>query len=244
MNACFPQCQLCEGAPASCKSHIIPRQFYKRIRGGAKHLFEAHVGEEIVKRFTQSGIWQQGILCPKCDEKLGIFDEYAYEILPENIDPNRIKHLGPGARAYDLGLIEVSKFRQFLVALVWRASRSTHDMFRFLKIGHHDGRFKDILTGKNMSSLGSVDCVFVLLPPFPNTCGAASVIQFYLYPWKLLIRLDDPPFDPIFEQTALKAGVSTYALMMTTYSRGELRLLADFQRKVKQHESKRVSQKP
>ncbi len=245
----FPPCQLCGAAPASCKAHIIPRQFYKRIRGTGKHLYELHVEKAIERRFTQSGIWEYGILCPKCDGKLGVLDEYGYEVLPENLEQTSIKHLAPGASVYELGLIDADKFRKFLVALIWRSSRSTHEMFRFMKIGPYEKRFESILTGKDLSWLIYVDCVFIhfkpprydkiLLPPFRNKCGDLNVIQFYLYPWKLLIKLDTRPFEAPFAQTALKVGVPTYALMMATFSRGELGMLADLQRKIKQHEVRR-----
>jgi hypothetical protein len=149
----FPPCQLCGAAPASCKAHIIPRQFYKRIRGTGKHLYELHVEKAIERRFTQSGIWEYGILCPKCDGKLGVLDEYGYEVLPENLEQTSIKHLAPGASVYELGLIDADKFRKFLVALIWRSSRSTHEMFRFMKIGPYEKRFESILTGKDLSWL-------------------------------------------------------------------------------------------
>lgn len=249
----FPRCQLCRVAPATCKSHIIPRQFYRRIRGSHKHLFELHVGKDIERRYTQSGIWQQGILCPKCDEKLGAYDKYAYEVLPEGLQQGRIKHMGPGASVYELGLIDADKFRKFLVALVWRASRSTHEMFRFTRIGSYEKRFESILTGKDISWLNRVDCVVihlkpprydkVLIPPFHNVCEGVNIVQFYLYPWKLLIKLDGRPFGQTYANLALSAGPPTHALIMTFYSRGELRLLADFQRKAKAYVAARTGQK-
>ncbi len=242
----YPPCQLCKRAPASCKSHIIPKQFYKRIRGAAKHLYELHVEKGVKRRFTQSGIWEQGILCPKCDEKLGVFDEYAYGVLPENIEQKRIKYLGPGASVYELGLIDADKFRKFLAALIWRASRSKHDLFRYMEIGPYDKRFENILNEKDVSWLNLVDCVFVhlkpprydkiLLPPFRNKNDGVNVIQFYLYPWKLLIKLDNRPFGTTFSPYALKVGIPTYAMMMASYSQGELRMLADLQRKLKKQQ--------
>ena len=242
----FPPCQLCGAAPASCRSHIIPKQFYKRIRGTEKHLFELHVEKGIERRFTQSGIWEQNILCPACDRKLGVFDDYAYEVLPENIEQTSMKHLGQGISVYDLGLIDADKFRKFLVALIWRSARSRHEMFRFMRIGPYEKRFEGVLTGNDPSWLRHVDCVFVyfkparydkiLLPPFHNKCGSVNVVQFYLPPWKLLIKLDSRPFEVPFAQTALKAGVPTYALMMASFSRGELRMLADLQQKIRRYE--------
>lgn len=242
----FPPCQLCGAAPASCKSHIIPRQFYKRIRGAEKHILELHVEGEVNRRFSQSGIWEQGILCPACDGKLGNFDSYGYKVLPENIQQQQIQRLAPNLNVYELGQLDVEKFKKFLVGLVWRASRAKHEMFKFVNIGPYESRFKSILTGKDVSWLSRVDCVCVyskpprydkiLLSPFQNKCEDINVVQFYLYPWKLLIKLDNRPFGKAFSQTALKTGAPTYAVMIATFSKGEIQLLADLQRRIKRYE--------
>lgn len=236
-------------AAASCKSHIIPKQFYKRIRGTEKHLFEIHVQGELKRRHTQNGIWEQGILCPKCDESFGVLDEYAYEVLPEDIDPQQVKRLGQGVTVYELGLIDVDKFRRFLVSLIWRSSLSKHEMFRSIKVGPYFDRFENVLTGKDVSWLNHVDCAFVhlkpprydklLLPPSPTRYDHVNVLQFYLYPWKLLIKLDNRPFGRSLKQMSLRVGAPSYAIMMTTFSQGELTFLADLQQRIKKHEAAR-----
>ena len=146
---------------------------------------------------------------------------------------------------YELGAIDVERFKRFLVALVWRASIAAHDMFRFVKIGtYYEDKFKNILANKSTSLFYRVDCVVIhlkpprydrmLLPPFENECEGVRVIQFYLYPWKLLVKLDRRPFGPTFNRIALKESVPANALMMTVFSKGELRILSDLQRKIKE----------
>ena len=145
--------------------------------------------------------------------------------------------------AYDLGLIDIEKFKLFLVALVWRASRSSHPLFQFIEIGPYEEKFQNILSGKSNLWLERIDCVTVhfkppkydriLLAPFHNKCEDVNVIQFYLYPWKLLIKIDSRPFGNTFHHLALKKSGSTHALMMSTFSKGELRMLANLQKKIR-----------
>jgi len=178
-----------------------------------------------------------------------VLDEYAYEVLPERIEPERIKRLGQGVSVYELGLIDVDKFRRFLVALVWRSSLSKHEMFRFIKVGPYAERIENILTGRDASWLTHVDCAFVhlkpprydkvLLPPSPTRYDHVNVLQFYLYPWKLLIKLDNRPFGRSLNQMSLRKGAPTYAIMMATFSQGELTFLADLQQRIKQREAAR-----
>lgn len=240
----FPLCKLCGVNPAACKAHIIPKQFYRRIRSREPHLYELHVEQSVERRFTQNGIWQQGIICSECDGKLGVLDDYGYRVLPEQLDQSKIKQVGPGMSFYELGTIDVEKFKRFLVALVWRASIASHDMFRFSKIGkYYEDKFKNILTNKSTSLLYRVGCVVIhlkpprydriLLPPFENDCEGVRIIQFYLYPWKLLVKLDRRPFGNTFNPIALKESVPAHALMMNVFSKGEIRILSDLQRKIK-----------
>lgn len=242
-DAAFPPCQLCGVNPASCRSHIIPKQFFRRIRGKAPHLLELHVGGRVDPRHTQSGIKEQGILCVDCDQKLGVFDRYGYDVLPERLVASQIKRLAPDMTVYEIGLVDTSKFKYFLCALLWRASRSSHPLFQFLKIGPYEEKFQKILSGKSNAWLDRIDCVIahlnppkydkILLPPFHNKCEDVNVLQFYLYPWKLLIKLDQRPFSPTFEQMSLKSSAPTYAFLLSTFSRGELRVLADLQKTVR-----------
>lgn len=250
MNRTFQPCRICRSSPASCKAHIIPKQFYKRIRGEEKHLFELHAAEELERRYTQNGIWEQGILCPKCDERLGVFDDYAYEILPEIISPNLVKPLGPGTNLYEVGLVDINKFRRFLAALIWKSACSTHSLFRFVKVGPYLERLEKVLTGEDESLLRQLDCVLVhlmpprydkvLIPPYPIKCdGGINCLLFYLYPWKLIIKLDRRPFLHPFNSIVLRGGTVNYAMMTTTFTQGEIQILADVQKRIKQHEFKK-----
>lgn len=239
----FPPCQLCGINPASCKAHIIPKQFYKRIRGEEANLLELHVEKTIKRRFTQNGIWEQGILCTNCDRKLGLLDAYAYGVLPKSIDEDRIVLVTDSVGFYEIGPINVEKFRQFLVALLWRASRASHDLFRSVKIPEYEKKFSDILTGKDNSWLPRIECVIthlkpprfgrILLPPCQRKFQGLDVVQFYLYPWSLLINLEDPPFGPEFQESMLGSSGPKYVLVRNKFSKVELAMLEDVRQKKK-----------
>jgi hypothetical protein len=241
----FPPCQLCNSSPASCRSHIIPRGFYSRIRGSAKHLYVLEVEEEISRGFTQNGIWEQGILCPTCDRTLGQYDEYAYEVLPERIEPGKTKFMAPGAAVVELGNVDRKRFQLFLVALIWRASRSSHGLFRLVRVGSASKRLRAILTGQNTSFLPHIDCVFVhldpprygtiLFPPSACKSDGVDVLQFYLYPWKLLIKFGQRPFSPELQRFSLNTHGTVVALVMNEFSSGENRVVADLRPKIKAH---------
>ena len=122
-------------------------------------------------------------------------------------------------------------------------------MFKRVELGRYGRRLKDVLTGQDTSWMNHVDCAFVhfrpprydkgLWQPFPNKYGEVKVFQFYLYPWKLLIKLDRRSFGPVWQGIALKGRSSTFALVMNDFSIGEQRLLMNLQRKIKLHHAAR-----
>src|SRR5262245_22996206 len=120
------RCRLCGENDATCKSHIIPRRFYDRIKKQDSPLLDFDVRSRFKSRNTQSGIWERDILCPSCDGKIGEYDNYAYHVLPAKPDPAKLRLYPMNLRVYELGAIEVDRFRMFLASLAWRAGMANH----------------------------------------------------------------------------------------------------------------------
>ena len=144
----YPICKLCGLKEASCKAHIIPRQFFHRMRKSSPHLFQlTAVGQAFQKGHSQSGIWEKGILCGDCDGRLGTLDSYAYSILPPLPDSLSFFPHDPWLRTYTLGNIDVDRFKRFLVSLSWRAHHATHLLFQHVDLGPYETKFHNVLLG-------------------------------------------------------------------------------------------------
>jgi hypothetical protein len=190
------------------------------------------------KHFTQNGIHESNILCAECDNHLGMFDQYAYDVLHQRIDEHRINRVGPQLAVYQLGPIDVERFRLFLVALVWRAGISTAPVFQLVKLGPYEERLRDIMLGQRTTTLETITAAIILFRPPKydqimwspyriNFCGA-NVIVFYMYPWKLLLKLDKRPFGEPLDTLALKVKTEAVAFLQDWWTPGELALLQDF----------------
>ena len=243
MSWTFPPCKLCGVKEASCKAHIIPRQFYHRMRKKSPHLLTYNIGSSVERSTTQSGVWERGILCPKCDGKLGQFDDYAYKVLPATTDARKFHHFAPGLSVYELGNVDVEKFRWFLVALVWRAAVATHPLFRSVKLGPYEERFRNVLLKTDLNALGSVAavvCLFqppnyeeIFFKPLRSKYDGVNVIQFYLYSWKLLLKVDQRNFVAPFDDLALSSGRQAFAFVHDFLSQEEIKMVRSLKAAVK-----------
>ena len=75
-------CRLCDREfPKLAKAHIIPRSFFKAIRGEGKYsiLFQASK-KEITQEFKQAGIYDTAILCEECEPRFTSFDDHGFRV--------------------------------------------------------------------------------------------------------------------------------------------------------------------
>lgn len=210
--------------------------------GGTPNLLKFEVDDVLDKKTTQNGIYQSNLLCAECDNEIGRYDKYAYEVLPFEIDQTRLKSpFGRGLEIYEIGEIRVEIFRLFLVSLVWRAGIAHDPMFQLVKLGEYEDRLKQILLGNKTVLLNAISAVVVLFcpPKYPNIMWSPfgskmdgiNTVTFYLPPWKLLLKLDQRPFNPPFDKFALSAGKPAYAVVQDYWAKGEFKLLCDFHQK-------------
>jgi len=109
-------CRRC-GSEKTIKAHIIPRAFARHAKGSEKALSAIDV--EGGEQFSQSGFWDQNILCESCDGKLGVFDGYFIEFCRSL---RGVESLPGGPRVFEnVDAIKVAKFAN---SVVWRASIS------------------------------------------------------------------------------------------------------------------------
>jgi hypothetical protein len=242
-NKSFPICRLCGKNEASCKAHIIPRKFYHRMRSGAPHLAVVDPQNPQRRLTSQSGIHEQGLLCSECDGKIGLLDNYAYTILPEFPDKTKIHPLPilKNMSIVDMGEIDLPRFFQFAVSLAWRAGISSHPFFEWVKLGSYEERLRQYLLAGIATPKPEISVLvnlfqppeFEKIMPHPNSAkfSGRNVIVFYLYPWKLVIKLDRRPFDDSLNKMVLAADGNSIAMVQNYLTRGEIAYLNNVRQK-------------
>jgi hypothetical protein len=229
-------CKLCGLNEATCRAHIIPRKFYDRIKRQGTPLIDFDIGANIKRKTTQSGIWETGVLCPQCDGRIGDSDNYAYRVLPAVPLKERFKIFPMDLRAYEVGMLNLDRFRSFLASLAWRSAHAEHPFFGNVSLGPYETRLKEILLGTATSDiLQAVNALIILLkpptydfilwPPCRTRIDGVNVLQFYLYPWKLIIKLDRRDFGHPFNDFVLRHGRPAYAYVQDFWTPSEKQAL-------------------
>ena len=112
-------CKYCGEQEELCKAHIIPRCFYDRSIKYAS-IFTDGGKPDLIR--SQDGPKDTSILCKKCDPQFGPYDDYGKTLLLDIVP----KHRKGTTQAFIVEPPEFcySKWRKFIISLVWRASIS------------------------------------------------------------------------------------------------------------------------
>ncbi len=141
------KCKLClQEKPLLKKSHIIPDFFY--VQAGMYN--ESHHIHKIdVQRFLESkhisyvptGVYDKEILCPECDNNIiGTLETYGRKILfgglskGEEIWSENFRNPVDGFSYSIFGNVNYTKFKLFLLSLLWRSAISKNELFKDVEI--------------------------------------------------------------------------------------------------------------
>jgi len=132
-------------------AHVIPRSFFKVTRGTGKHSILLGVDEKkLDKKFKQAGVSDKTILCEQCERLFGPYDKHAYEAITEMLNSKEIyrDELGNPC-AYIAKKANYSRFKLFILSVLWRASVSSIEFYEGIKLGIHEDRIQEMLTNSN-----------------------------------------------------------------------------------------------
>lgn len=133
-------CLVC-GAASTVKSHILPRAFIHEIRAGEPN---ALIGRRHVegRKFTQSGTWDDGILCDVHEQALHASDTYAVEFCRTFLD-----HAVPvvGASGYEVPNPSPHLLTRFVMSVVWRYVVSRLGRADRVSLGPYEARLRSLV---------------------------------------------------------------------------------------------------
>jgi hypothetical protein len=110
------------------------------------------------RKFIQAGISEKGMLCSRCDnDLLGKLERYAAAVVYGGTDVGDLKitrAMGPdGVKSLKLENLDYSKFKLFILSILWRAHHSRNKFFNKVNVGEHE----DILRKMLLSGDAGID---------------------------------------------------------------------------------------
>lgn len=135
------KCKLClEEKELIKESHLIPDFMYKFIKDVDNHMMSIS-GNQIEKaKKVYTGEFESNILCKNCDNAIiGSYESYASKIINyqtkiEGISATKFVDENSNLKHAEIKGLDYSKFKLFLLSLLWRASISSRDFFKNVKL--------------------------------------------------------------------------------------------------------------
>jgi hypothetical protein len=202
------KCRLCKKIGKLCKAHIVPNMFIRFIRENTGNEIPIQVDRN--DQFAKNrpiGWYDNSILCEKCDQSLGIYDEYAGKILLD--DRKLIAH--SSGMGYAVKDIDSSKLIKFFVSLLWRAGICKLNEFANVSLGPYENKLRQVLLfDKYKADYLSVilsrmegkkfddGAKYSMSVPFRQTGETNYWIWYLPNGYKVLIRLDKRPLEDGF----------------------------------------------
>jgi len=197
-------CKLCQKDKKLVKSHIVPEWIFRNLypdpknRNGSLMIVKLKGGA--IKR--PIGIYDKNILCRKCDNEIGVYDNYGKKIF---FDSQLKKHPNTDL-AYFINNTDVSLVKLFFISILWRASISTREEFLKINLGNFEEKFRKTILNKK--DLHEIDVIFgkfnsekyhliteknILLPYKTEISGINFYIIYLPKGLKCWIKVDNNP---------------------------------------------------
>lgn len=129
------KCQLCKNETETlAKSHIYPIGFFNKIKTKGRINTSKLDGQK--GRKLQKAIYDTEILCPNCETKIAVYDDYAIKIFRDKIYSFEVSSPQlPETKLLLFCNIDKRKLRGFIASLLWRMSKSEQMEIAHISIG-------------------------------------------------------------------------------------------------------------
>jgi hypothetical protein len=153
------------------------------------------------------GPYDPSILCGDCDRKMGLWDDYAQELLLKRFSEASVLQLDQQKVCWLIEGFDYPRLKLFFVSLLWRASVSQHEFYKSFSVGPFEDQLRTmILNGEPGSSqnfavilarFGDSDITAMLSPHLEKFEGV-SFSGFYLTGFLVYIKVDQSPTPSVF----------------------------------------------
>jgi hypothetical protein len=210
------RCRFCNNDKTLTKAHIIPRSFFKRVRGGAKYSVEMRVSKKDVKeKYLQAGNYDCEILCEECERQFTPYDAHGHSVFTKVFEEPELYRDKYGIEcAYLLPDVDFRLLKLFVLSVLWRASVSRLYFFRDVDLGLHAHTIKSLISNGTIEGAGNYQFVCShqrdhpypkgILPPWSRKIEGVNYVQVYLPDIQILVKVDKRPLPEFFAPIVIK----------------------------------------
>lgn len=191
-------CRFCEQNKKPIKAHIIPKFFFNLARD-EKDPYYVFSGNGKRPKKSWMGIYDTNILCQKCDNALGNFDNYARQFFTEELDDCGYFHHNGKPICHVGKKFDYKKLKLFCISVLWRASISTREEFKSVDLGIYENDAKEMLRQENPGTgddfsliLSKYDQELTNFMPWPIRLEGINFYRFFIpnTGYEIFIKVD------------------------------------------------------
>jgi hypothetical protein len=201
-------CKLCKNEATLIKAHVIPKSFWEIDASQPTPRMVTNTEGAFPKRIP-IGVYDQTIVCEPCERSFSDYDSYAAHLFLsrfhefEEIRDDNTRLTGyVFSKAWDYSLLKL-----FAIAVLWRASVSSHSFFRRVRLGEFEEKACEMLLRRDPGDMATFATLFSVWddadPFMMDPCagrwdGGVRYYRFYLGRFVAYIKVDRRPFpDPL-----------------------------------------------
>lgn len=148
------KCQLClQDKKLLKKSHIIPDFMYQEIYDDKHFLSKVDLRSLEIVQKRPSGFYDKNILCDDCDNRIiSQYESYGSKVLYGGNPPKEIAPIFEHSKLQDqvnVTRIDYTKFKLFLLSIIWRAHISKQEFFYKVDLGPYAEKLRKMVFNGN-----------------------------------------------------------------------------------------------
>jgi hypothetical protein len=132
-----------DGRPV--KAHIIPKSFYVKDPGERKPNKIITNTKGVYPKKSPIGIYDETIVTEEGERIFTSWDDYAAELLLAKKSDFKKRFNKGECIAFEIENYDYEKLKLFFLSVLWRASVSSHEFFKKVKLGGHENIIRDAL---------------------------------------------------------------------------------------------------
>ena len=147
------ECKLCGNVATLRNSHVIPEFYYKPIYDKDKKRFYAISSDEEKRpEHHQKGL-REKLLCDSCERKLNKWETYFANLLFEKAKVRQEKERFVVLDA------DYKQVKLHQISIIWRSGVSQLDAFKFVKLGPHQEKMRNMILNEDPGDYYQYGCV-------------------------------------------------------------------------------------
>ncbi|NOI60486.1 hypothetical protein [Vibrio coralliilyticus] len=125
----FSNCCLCDGSCELQDSHIIPRSYFRGLKGKSGQLICVSTDESIGAKLTNSDP-KEKLLCRECEQFISVnYERYGTRLFKDHRKVKKTKQI------VEFKQFRFKEFYLFLISILWRASISELPRYEHIDLG-------------------------------------------------------------------------------------------------------------